>query len=571
MNQRQSLEIQTGFATQTGRRDSNQDFVACFTGTPQQRAIQGIAVALADGMGGHKGGREASELTVRSFLDGYYALPATLGVQKAAARALESINSWIFSQGRSDPNLRNMGTTFSALIFQHRSAYMLHVGDSRIYRLSEGRLELLTQDHTMGRGDLSHVLTRAIGLEDYVRMDHAAHTLRIRDRYLICSDGVYAVLSDTKMQSLLGALQAPEQVAEHIIEAALAAGSDDNVTALVADIVDLPPAQKADLMEQVASQPILPPPSAGDTIDGYKLDALLSDGHYSRLFLATEPDNLRQVVLKFPQPKVADDAVYRLAFVREAYVAARVRSPWIGEIIEPAPGRQTGLYSIMPYYPGETLESRLRRTPKLTLIEGSAIASKLARAVVTLHRAGIIHRDIKPDNIILETATDEKAGGLRLVDLGVARVPKMEDFAAQDIPGTPSYMAPELFADHAGNEASDQFALGVTLYRALTGAYPYGEVEPFSRPRFGKPMPLSRHRPDLPAWLDMTLARAIAVNPQERFGDVVEFALELENGAIWNRPPVPVSRPLYDLNPLLFWKLLSAVLMIALLAVMIWK
>jgi serine/threonine protein kinase len=177
--------------------------------------------------------------------------------------------------------------------------------------------------------------------------------------------------------------------------------------------------------------------------------------------------------------------------------------------------------------------------------------------VATLHRAGIIHRDIKPDNVILLTA-----GGLRLVDLGVARVPLLEDFPAQDIPGTASYMAPELFGGRPGDEFSDLYALGVTVYRMFTAAYPYGEIEPFSRPRFGKPAPLSRYRPDLPAWLDAVIGKALNVDPTQRFGDVIEFAHELENGAMWAKPAFTTRQSFYDRNPLRFWKILSASLII---------
>ena len=254
--------------------------------------------------------------------------------------------------------------------------------------------------------------------------------------------------------------------------------------------------------------PILELPSSGETIDDFVLEEMLSDGRYSRLFVAIDKRQSRKLVLKFPHPRVASEGSYRLAFVREAWVAARVRSLWIGEIIEVPAGRQTRLYSVMPLYEGETLEQRLNRSPQLSLSEGIGIATKLARAVATLHRAGIIHRDIKPDNVILLAG-----GGLRLVDLGVARVPLLEDFPAQDIPGTPSYMAPELFAGRAGDEFSDLYALGVTVYRMFTAAYPYGEIEPFSRPRFGKPVALSRYRPDLPAWLDAVIGKALAVDP----------------------------------------------------------
>ena len=123
----------------------------------------------------------------------------------------------------------------------------------------------------------------------------------------------------------------------------------------------------------------------------------------------------------------------------------------------------------MPLYQGELLETRLKRRPALGLEEGRAIAIKLARGAAALHRAGIIHRDIKPDNVILEAG-----GALKLIDLGVVRIPGLEDFPPEDIPGTPAYMAPEMFAGEAGNVATDIYALGVTLFRAFTGEYPYG-------------------------------------------------------------------------------------------------
>src|SRR5208283_1680774 len=137
----------------------------------------------------------------------------------------------------------------------------------------------------------------------------------------------------------------------------------------------------------------------------------------------------------------------------------------------------------------------------------------------------IIHRDIKPDNIILEAG-----GGLKLIDLGVVRVPGLEDFPAEDIPGTLAYMAPEMLAGEPGNEQTDIYALGVTMFRAFAGEFPYGNLDAVSPPRRSRPIPLSDLRPDLPAWLQAALARAIAVDPNDRFRDMLEFALEMETG-----------------------------------------
>lgn len=547
------LQVRVGFVSETGKRAANEDYVAACLG--QTGAFnRDIVAAVADGVGGHKGGREAAELTVRCFFDAYYSLPETLGVRRIAARALEATNSWIYAQGRVDSRLSGMSCAFSSIILSRRTCHIIHIGDTRAYRLSEGRLERLTKDHVAGRGDLAHLLSRAIGFEDFARV---AVGLRQHDRLLICSDGLHGVLGDDRLQVLLDERASPDETARALADAALVAGSSDNVTALVIDVVDLPPADRNELTHAIETLPILELPSSGETIDDFVLGEILSDGRYSRLFVAIDSRQNRKLVLKFPHPRVASEGSYRLAFVREAWVAARVRSLWIGEIIEVPAGRQTRLYSVMPLYEGETLEQRLKRAPQLSLGEGIRIATKLARAVATLHRAGIIHRDIKPDNVILLTA-----GGLRLVDLGVARVPLLEDFPAQDIPGTASYMAPELFSGRTGDESSDLYALGATVYRMFTAAYPYGEIEPFSRPRFGKPVSLSRYRPDLPAWLDAVIGKALHVDSRQRFGDVIEFAHELENGAMWAKPAVAARRSLYDRNPLLFWKILSASLIV---------
>ena len=156
---------------------------------------------------------------------------------------------------------------------------------------------------------------------------------------------------------------------------------------------------------------------------------------------------------------------------------------------------------------------------------------------------------------------------MKLLDLGVARLPMMEDFPSADIPGTLSYMAPEMFAGGFGDISTDIYALGVTLYRMFTRAYPHGEIEPFSRPRFDRPKPLSAHRPELPSWLDRVLGRAVAVQPEVRFEDAVELAFALEQAAL---QAAPAHRSLLARNPLRFYHMLSLILAVLLAGVTVW-
>jgi len=553
------LEVRAGLASERGQRPDNQDFAAWWA-DERRRSLHGVLAAVADGVGGARGGRVAAETAVRGFLDGVLGQSETVDVRRSGGVAIEAVNSWIHAIGRADPALAGMACTLTAVVLRGRRLHVLHVGDSRLYRLRDDQLEQLTTDHTPGRPGVSHELTRAVGVLDTVRVDYGAHAARAHDRLLLVTDGVHGALSDKRLAAELGRRAGPEEAARRLVDAALAARIGDNATALVLDIVELPSPEQADIEMLIDSLPIQPPPKVGAEVDGYGLEAMLADARYSRVFRARDGVDGRAVVVKFPKPGETEERTFRQAFLRESWIAARVRSPFVGEVLEP-PGRATQLYTVMPYYGEDTLERRLLRTPPVRLAEGIAIGTALGKAVAALHRAGVVHRDIKPDNVMLQ------ADGLKLIDLGVARLPHLEEFAAPDVPGTPSYMAPELLEGQAGDESSDLFALGVTLWRMWTGgAYPYGEVEPFSRPRFGRPTPLAQKRPDLPSWLDRALSRAVAVDKRERQADVLEFVLELEAGMATGAPAPPVRVTLYERNPVRFWQVVSVLLLVALVA-----
>jgi serine/threonine protein phosphatase PrpC len=555
------VRASVGFASQTGPRKDNEDFAGALSGAELPEPRQEVVAAIADGIGGAKGGRIAAETAVRGFLDGFCDLPESMEVQRAGARIVSALNGWINTMGRQDPKLAGMGCTLTALVLRGRVAHLLHVGDTRAYRLSGDRLTCLTTDHVRQDGmRRSHVLNRALGVEAEVRLDYAAQPVALHDRFLLCSDGVHGFLTEQGIADILRERSAPDDTASALVAAALQSGSTDNCTALILDVVALPAAGSADISAAILQLPVIPTPLRGETIDGFILKALISDGRYSRLFGAEDEVEGGNVVLKFPKPQLASVDAYRVAFAREAWVGARMHNPWVGRVIELPPGRQTCLYTVMPLYQGELLETRLSRSPALGLEEGRSITVKLARAVATLHRAGIIHRDIKPDNVILEND-----GSLKLIDLGVVRVPGLENFPPDEIPGTQAYMAPEMFAGEPGNEATDIYALGVTMFRAFTGEFPYGNLDATSPPRRNRPRDFSALRPDLPAWLQTALLRAIAVDPAERFHDMTEFAFEMEAGP--SRAPTEIHRPrtLYERAPLQVWQGVAALLALALL------
>jgi serine/threonine protein phosphatase PrpC len=559
------LLVAGGHASEAGARPENQDFAGIYSATELERIRCGMIAVVADGVGGgiggdHKGGRIAAELAVRALIDGYYCQPDTIGVAVAVQRVMAPFNRWLWAMGRSD-TMAHAATTFTACVIKGRKGHVLHVGDSRAWHFRDGRLTLLTQDHTRSHPDQRHILYRALGIEERLRLDHHELALAEHDRILITSDGVHGTLSAKRIEKLLGARNSAEADAGAIVDAALAGGSQDNATAVVLDVVSLPGIGHDSVAGDIDKLPILPPPEEGDSIDGFRLDRLLSDGRYTRLFRAVDMANGQTVVVKFPKPALLSETGARLAFTREILVGSRVSSPFVGDVIAVPQDRQTRLYGVQPFHEGQTLEARL--SSPISLADGLDIAIRLTRAVAALHKLEIIHRDIKPENVML---TND--GGLKLIDLGVARLPRVDEFAAGEIPGTPSYLAPEMFTGNLGDEATDIYALGVTLWRLFTGHYPYGEIEPFSRPRFRRPEAPSSLRPKLPAWLDAALMRAVSVDPDERFDDAIGLLRALEGGAAVERVDLRAV-PLIEKHPVRFWQAVSAILLAALIAALI--
>jgi serine/threonine protein phosphatase PrpC len=552
--------VRIGFVSETGLRRVNEDFVGAVVGGTGTDERRDVVVAVADGIGGARGGRIAAETAVRGFLDGFWEIPETIEVRWAAARILEALNRWLHAQGSQDQNLKGMGCTFTALILRGRSAHVVHVGDSRAYRLSGDHLTRLTEDHLREGPNGVQLLHRAMGIEPELRLDYAEQPLAAYDRFMLCSDGVHAVLTDERIGDILRARSAPSEASRLLVESAFANGGADNCSALVLDVVGLPAVQSADLDTAIMRLPLIAMPRLGATVDGFLLKVLISEGPYSRLFAARDQMEGGVVVLKFPNPAVASVEAHHAAFVREAWVGARISNPWVGKVLQLAPGRQTCLYTVMPLYRGELLQTRLARRPAIGLEEGRSMGVKLAHAAAALHRVGVIHRDIKPDNVILE-----EEGAIKLIDLGVVRVPGLEEAPPTEIPGAAAYMAPEMFEGEPGDVATDIFALGVTLFRAFTGEFPYGNTDATSRARLKRPKDLSELRPDLPAWVGAVIGRALAVSPSERFDDATELAEELEAGpagvaAVDREPPT-----FYERHRLRFWQAAATLLGLGLL------
>ncbi|MDA8328860.1 MAG: bifunctional protein-serine/threonine kinase/phosphatase [Betaproteobacteria bacterium] len=546
-----TLQIDLGHASLAGLRPHNEDY--CAGAIPDGAALEnkGIVLAVADGVGGHANGREAAEYCVRSLLADYYSTPDTWSIPQSLDKLVTTLNHWLYSHSRRARETAGMATTLSAIVLRGRRYVIAHVGDTRVYRLRNGNLSLLTNDHVWEHPELNNVLSRAVGLDANLSIDFIDGKLEKDDLFLLVSDGVWNVLNTARLTQLLASSESAEDMAARITLAALDAGSHDNCTALVGKIRQLPLESLRDNVANISALPLPARLKPSQHLDGLEVIEMIHDSRVTALYRVRDPHNGQNYVLKTLHADA--DAADIAALAYEEWLARRVVSADFPQVINWP--QRTHLYYLTTWHEGATLARHLEMGRKFAPIEAVDLATHLLRAVAILHRLGIIHRDIKPDNLHLGAD-----GHLRVLDLGVAASDGLdaeESFNEINNPGTPSFMAPELFTGTPANESSDLYATGVTLYYLLTRKYPYGEIEAFQTPRFGDPVPPARYRPDIPDWLESVMLKAIARDPVERFETAEEFLLALERGA---QRPLRVARrsPLLKRDPTFGIKLVAA-------------
>ena len=543
-------EVRLGHATHAGPRPHNEDFVAAAAPEGAEREYKGVLLAIADGVGGHAHGREAAEYTVRGLLADYFSTPDTWSVEKSLAAVLAAANRWLLAQAARTAEYAGMATTLTALVLRGRRFHLAHVGDARAYLWRDQTLLRLTEDHTWPHPELSNVLRRALGLEKHLLVDFDDGELAAGDRFVLVTDGVWNALGDGGIVAVLRRVGDPQAVADALVAEALRAATSDNASALVAEVAALPAASLRDRFADGRRRALPPRLKAGEVIDGLRVESLLHASRLSLLYRVRREADDALLVLKTLLPEFDRDEEARRALVHEEWLARRAPEQGFPQVVDHA--ARAHLYYLMRWHAGETLQAALARGHRYRVAEVVDLGCTLLRHLGALHRLGIVHRDLKPDNLHVD-----RDGRLRLLDLGVAAADG-EELCETGTPGTPSYMAPELFAGQVADEASDLYACGVVLYELLTRHYPYGEIEPFQHPRFGDPLPPTRYRPDTPAWLEAVLLKACARAPGERFETAEEFRLALERGA--QRPlATPRRTPLVARNPGLALKLLVVV------------
>ncbi len=240
--------------TDTGKvRKVNQDSFFAEEPAEDKRGTHGCLFVVADGMGGHAAGEVASALAIDIVSNTYYdsELDSETEPGDSLRRAFREANSAILKEGSSNLDRYGMGTTCTGIVLRDDQYWICHVGDSRIYRMRGGKLEILTADHTLiqqmiEKGEINegeaerlsirHILVRAMGIDEKVKLDLSDTPIPLLagDTLLICSDGLHSVIPDSEIAETLGRLQGDEAV-KTLVNKANEAGGPDNITIVLVE------------------------------------------------------------------------------------------------------------------------------------------------------------------------------------------------------------------------------------------------------------------------------------------------------------------------------------------------
>ncbi len=553
------LDIDYAIVTEKGDKDENAD--AADARIPEGGLIhsKGIAAAIADGMSSSEGGKEASQVSVTGFLTDYFSTPESWTVKTSAQRVLGALNRWLYSQGQvRHDSTRGMVTTFSGLVLKSSTAYLFHVGDSRIYQYRGGELELLTRDHRVWVSKEREFLSRAMGIDASIDIDYRSVGVEENDIFLFTTDGITGHLTDHRIQELLNEhgnnLQA---CATSLLTEALKNGSSDNVTCQLMRVLSLPQETEDDIFQKINELPFPPDLHPGVKIDGFEILRELHASRRSEVFLARDMNSGEKLILKTPSVNYRDEPEYLDGFLHEEWVGRRIKNIHVLKTLEPK--SRHFLYNISEYVEGQSLRQWMDDHPQTHINTTREYLKQIADGLRAFHRLEMIHQDLKPENILIDSN-----GTLKIIDFGSTRVAGASEICSKldkNIPqGTINYTAPECIEGSGCSTSSDMYSFGVIAYELLTGKLPYGTSD---RPRQAnklKYISCRTHNDQLAPWVDGALRKAVNPDPKKRYEAMTEFLRDLTQP---NEKFVEsASQPLLERNPMLFWKGLSAILSI---------
>jgi serine/threonine protein phosphatase PrpC len=364
------LKISVGQYTGKGRKEINQDFHGVYIPKEPLLTSKGIAIALADGISSSDVSQIASKAAVTGFLEDYFCTSETWSVKKSARSVLTAINSWLHSQTQQSQHRYNKDKgyvcTLSAIILKSTTLHILHVGDSRIYRLrrNDKILEQLTEDHRHWITQDKSYLGRALGMNPQLEIDYQTQPVDKGDIFLLATDGVYEYAN---AKFIINAIHENkndlDKAAKAVVEEAYDQGSTDNLTAQIIRVDELPLQDANEIYQQLTELPFPPILDARTTFDGYQIIREVHASSRSHIYLAVDNETNTQVIIKTPSIDLRDDPAYLERFLMEEWIARRITSPYV---LKPClqTRKRNYFYIVTEFIDGQTLTQWMIDHPK---------------------------------------------------------------------------------------------------------------------------------------------------------------------------------------------------------------
>lgn len=550
------------------RRSARSSMAVCHP-KDSQLAIKGVAGIIADSTWRNALAKQAGETCVRGFMADYFATPDNWDVKTSANRVLLALNSWLYAQSRSVSNGSYI-SSLSALIIKGRQGHLFHMGDTLVYRLRGAEFQQLNREHTTYMGGYRYP-SRALGMDPSVDIDYLNFKVKKGDIFLFTTQAVKGTLMPSDFVQLISEFpedlnQACDVILKKAMEKASKRGySSYNFCFQLMRVDQVTHEAGDDLGSAYSSLPVPEELQAGDELDGYQIEAVLSRSATSRIYQVYDPQTARKLVLKAPSPQLALKQEFIAHFIMQQWIADRVSSPYVAKVVDLSRPR-TRLYYLMEFIEGRTLDTWLLENPDADLKVRLDLIEQLTKAVRAMHRREVIHQHLTPQNILVDAQ-----GIVKLVDFAACGVAGMKDLPplltlARRVGLTP-YSAPEYRLGKNPNERADQFSIAALAFEMLTGERPYrGQLEnlyskvDFSRLEY---VPAFQLAPSLPVWMDAALRKALQPNPELRYRRLSEFIYDLKKPNPEYLPDKETGKGQDQL--LAFWKGLAGLLLLLLL------
>ena len=576
MEQARAFKATVATHTDAGAKKSiNEDAIGFRIPEDGLLSTKGAVAVVADGVSSAEAGREAAHRSVEAVLDNYFTTPELWSVKHAIQKTLTDLNSELYDLGREMPDeARGYICTLSLLVIKSHLAYLFHVGDSRIYRLSakDGSFTQLTSDHVAAISNEKQYLIRAMGMDTTLNIDAATVELSKGDIFFLDSDGIHDFLSDEQIKDIIVNGQDDfQQSCETLITQALAAGSDDNLSCCLLRIDHLGVEEKADFSARLTKLPFPPELYPGLRIDGYEVLEELWASERSQLYAVREVKTGTELVMKTPSANYDDDPAYIERFIAEEWIGSRIHHPNVVTIVPAEKGEQQFLYYLMEKVPGITLQQWIAQNPEPRPSVLADMILKIAEGLFAMHAQQVVHQDLKPGNIMIMPD-----GEIKIVDFGAVYAPGLQEifnpFEREIALGTLDYADPSYRFGINTYIKGDIYSLAVIAYEMFTGGYlPYGKrlercktLEDFYQLEY---VPSYQHREIIPVWFDMALEKGCKNNPEERYDTLEAFIHDLQhpNPEFLKDGVVTKSEG----NTVFFWKVLSFLWLTTLVVVLI--